>query len=147
MFFHPASNTYVNEGVAFTIDDVQYPANWLNLSTPEDKAALGLVEVVTVGTREDERYFYVSEELVGAELRIVNVPKSPEQIAQMEKAQVQAQIDALEFNAMLPRVTREFMLTAFAAQAAAAGVDPMTNFGYKKVKELDDQIAALRAKL
>lgn len=147
MFYHQASNQHINEGQPFTIDGVQYPANWLNLSTPEDKQALGLVEVVTVGTREDDRYFYVSETLEGSVRTIVNTPKDPEQIAIMEKAEKQAEIDRLESTSLLPRVTREFMLIAFEAQAAAANVDPATNFAYTKVKELDDQIKALRAQL
>ena len=60
---------------------------------------------------------------------------------------IRAQIDTLEKTSLLPRVTREFMLLSFASTAAGMGVDPMTNVGYAKVKELDDQIAALRAQL
>ena len=29
----------------FTADDIQYPANWLRLSTPEEKEAIGITEV------------------------------------------------------------------------------------------------------
>ena len=36
----------VPAGTAFTWDGVQYPANWCNLSTPEEKAAIGMVDVV-----------------------------------------------------------------------------------------------------
>lgn len=32
----------VYQGVPFTLADVQYPANWLALATPEDIAALGI---------------------------------------------------------------------------------------------------------
>jgi hypothetical protein len=53
----------------------------------------------------------------------------------------------MESSTMLPRVVREFMLAAFAAQAAAAGADPMSNLGYKRMKEMDDTIKAERAKL
>lgn len=31
--------------VAFTHDGVQYPANWLRLATPEERAAIGITEV------------------------------------------------------------------------------------------------------
>lgn len=58
-----------------------------------------------------------------------------------------AEIAALEAQFLLPRVTREFMLTAFAAQATSAGVDPMTNVAYAKVKSFDAQINALRGEL
>ena len=65
MFYHAETNQYLREGLEFTLDDIQYPANWLNLSTPEEKAALDLVEVITVGERKDDRYYWVSEQLVG----------------------------------------------------------------------------------
>lgn len=42
----------------FVIGDVQYPANWLRLSSLEDKAALGIVEVVEQ-PRPDDRYYWV----------------------------------------------------------------------------------------
>ena len=32
-------------GVAFTFDGVQYPSNWLNLSSLEEKVAIGITEV------------------------------------------------------------------------------------------------------
>lgn len=60
---------------------------------------------------------------------------------------VRAQIDQLERESLLPRVTREFMLLSFATTAAGMGVDPMTNVAYVKVKELDERIAALRSQL
>lgn len=151
MFYHPASNQHIREGNPFTIDGVQYPSNWLNLSTPEQKTALGLVEVTTVGTREDDRYFYVSEELVGAERRIINTPKSAEQIAEMERAQKLSEIDRLEREAMVPRVVREFMLAEAERRAIEAGhtIEELRagHFGYRKTKELDEQIAALRGSL
>jgi hypothetical protein len=31
--------------VAFTHDGIQYPANWLRLATPEERAAIGITEV------------------------------------------------------------------------------------------------------
>lgn len=57
---------------------------------------------------------------------------------------INAQISGLEQTTLMPRATREFMLTFFAATAASQGVDPMTSPAYVKVKALDDQIAALR---
>ncbi len=63
------------------------------------------------------------------------------------KAAIQAQINALESQQLLPRITREFMLSTAEAQAAAAGVDPMVNYGYRKLKEFDTLIANLRDQL
>jgi len=63
------------------------------------------------------------------------------------KRAIQFQIDQLESAQLLPRITREFMLLQFAAVAQAQGADPMTNAAYAKLKEFDDQIAALRSQL
>ena len=63
------------------------------------------------------------------------------------KESIRAEIDQLERESLLPRVTREFMLLSFATTAAGMGVDPMTNVAYVKVKELDDRIALLRGSL
>jgi hypothetical protein len=140
MHYHPESNTYVKDGEAFTLNGTQYPWNW-------DRASLGFVEVTTIGTREDDRYYWVSEEVKDGVRTITNTPKDPEQIKAMESAKKLAEIDSLEKSQMLPRVTREFMLAAFEAQASVAGVDPLTNFAYSKVKDLDTKINDLRATL
>jgi len=50
----------VQPGVGFELDDIFYPANWCYLSTPEEKAAIGMVDVV-YGERLDDRYYWVSE--------------------------------------------------------------------------------------
>ena len=63
------------------------------------------------------------------------------------------QIAALESASMLPRVAREFMLAGIELEGARQ-VPPITpsqlyaaNIGYKRLKDLDDEIAALRASL
>jgi hypothetical protein len=140
LHYHPTTQAYVRDGEGFTHDGNQYPAGW-------DKQSLGFVEVTTVGTRENDAYFWVSEELADGVRTITNTPKDPEMVAQMESAKKLAEIDALEKSQMIPRVTREFMLAAFEAQALAAGVDPMINFAYSKVKDLDTKISELRAAL
>jgi hypothetical protein len=86
-FFRKASNQYIQEGVPFEIDETQYPANWLNLSTPEEKTALGLQEVITVGERKDDRYYWVSEKLEGATLTYTNTPKDLVPLKDEAKAQ------------------------------------------------------------
>jgi hypothetical protein len=47
-------------GTAFEWDSIQYPANWCNLSSPEEKANIGMVDVV-YAARPDDRYYWVSE--------------------------------------------------------------------------------------
>jgi len=75
MFYNAEFNKYVNEGTAFELGGVQYPAVWLNQATAEQKAAIGLVEVVDTDSPADGRFYWVSEQLNGAELTYVNTPK------------------------------------------------------------------------
>jgi hypothetical protein len=51
----------IQAGTAFEINGEQYPANWLNLSTPAEKASLGIVDVV-YGTSADDRYYWISQD-------------------------------------------------------------------------------------
>ena len=43
--------------VAFTHDGIQYPANWLRLSTPEERAAIGIIEVPDPAPY-DQRFYW-----------------------------------------------------------------------------------------
>lgn len=43
--------------VAFTHDSIQYPANWLRLSTPEERAAIGITEVPDPAPY-DQRFYW-----------------------------------------------------------------------------------------
>lgn len=75
MFYCNTTGQYIQEGTAFEINGIQYPSNWLNLSTPEEKTALGLEEVIATNTKGDDRYYWVSETLTGPELTYTNTPK------------------------------------------------------------------------
>ena len=75
MFYCTTDGQYINEGTQFTIDGVTYPPQWLNQSTPEQKAALGLEEVVATNTPYDPRYYWTGEQLNGAELTYTGTPK------------------------------------------------------------------------
>ena len=50
----------VQEGTSFELDGNQYPANWINLSSVADKAAIGMVDVV-YSVRPDDKYYWVTE--------------------------------------------------------------------------------------
>ena len=50
----------VTAGVPFEWDGVQYPANWCNTSTPQDKADIGMVDVV-YGSQPSETYYWVTQ--------------------------------------------------------------------------------------
>ena len=41
----------------FTANDIQYPANWLRLSTAEEKSAIGITEVADA-IRADDRFYW-----------------------------------------------------------------------------------------
>ena len=88
MFYASKEKKYINEGVAFELNGVQYPANWLNLSSAEEKAQIGLEEVVTTNARGDDKFYWVSEELNGATLTYVNTPKDLVQLKEQQSAQV-----------------------------------------------------------
>jgi hypothetical protein len=53
---------------AFTLGDIQYPANWLRFSSAEDRAALGITWE-TEATRADDRFYWSGD---------INNPKAME---------------------------------------------------------------------
>jgi hypothetical protein len=75
MFYSTTTNTYIQEGTAFEINEIQYPQNWLNLSTPQEKAEIGLEEVIATNSPANQQYYWVSQELNGATLTYINNPK------------------------------------------------------------------------
>jgi hypothetical protein len=98
MFYRQASNQYINEGTQFTIDGVTYPSNWLNQSTLEQKAALGLQEVVASNQPFDPKYYWTSETLDGATLTYTGTAKD---LADVQKQAI-AQVDATAYSILLP---------------------------------------------
>lgn len=78
---------------------------------------------------------------------LINQPPTPEET----KARIQRQIDDLERGYMMPRATREALLAYAVTLASSNGVTEAQlyagNIAYRKVKDFDAQIAALRAQL
>ena len=66
-------------------------------------------------------------------------------IVEDPKVAIQNQIDSLEYQQLLPRITREFMLEYLAATYTSEQL--AQNVGYTKLKEFDDQIASLRTQI
>lgn len=85
MFYRQASDQYVIAGVAFTVNGTQYPANWLNYATLEEKAELGLVEVTNANSPEDDRFYWVSSTLNGAVRTYTNTPKNLDELKKQWK--------------------------------------------------------------
>jgi hypothetical protein len=98
MFYCTQNQQYIREGNAFVIDGTQYPANWLNLSTPEEKAEIGLEEVIATNQPANQTYYWVSETLNGASLTYTNTPKD------LDPCKVNAvnQTNATAYNILLP---------------------------------------------
>lgn len=73
-------------------------------------------------------------------------------LPQEERAvRIAARIDAMERQEQLPRPTREFMLLQLETIAAGQGI-PLeqlraNHYAYRRVKEFDEAIAALRSQL
>jgi hypothetical protein len=92
----------VPAGTAFTWDGVQYPANWCNLSTPEEKAAIGMVDVV-YGQYPNDQYYWISQDApvyTGTVVEI-NYTATPKDLAQCQTQAVDA-TNAAAYSILLP---------------------------------------------
>jgi hypothetical protein len=98
MFYREQSDQYITEGTSFAIDGTSYPSNWLNMTSPEDKAALGLVEVTNANEPEDDRFYWVSATLEGAVRVYTNNPKDLD----MLKGNWATQIRATAYSMLVP---------------------------------------------
>lgn len=72
--------------VPFTHDDIQYPANWLRLSTQSDRKALGITER-SEESRPDDRYYWVTGNKDGT---FSTTPKDLEMIRSMRSGELKA---------------------------------------------------------
>ena len=74
----------------FTHGDLQYPATWLRTSTPEEKQALGIIELAEK-VRPDDRFYWVDADNNGT-------PKDVDQL----KSQWTQQIDQSAYSMLQP---------------------------------------------
>jgi hypothetical protein len=98
MFYCTTTQQYIQEGTAFEINGVQYPQNWLNLSTPEEKTALGLEEVIATNSPANDTYYWVSSTLSEATLTYTNTPKDLTTV----KTTAIAQVNQTAYSILLP---------------------------------------------
>jgi len=70
----------ISPDTAFTAGDIQYPANWIRLASPEERAAIGITEVADP-VRADDRFYWDGD---------INNPKDIDQLKTMFVAQVKA---------------------------------------------------------
>ena len=71
--------------IAFEHEGIQYPANWLRLASNEERAALGITEVVEQ-PRLDDRYYWVQDNGNGT---FTSTAKDLESIRSMRLAEIQ----------------------------------------------------------
>jgi hypothetical protein len=92
----------IQAGTAFEIDGNQYPANWLNLSTPAEKAALGIVDVV-YATRPPDTYYWVSENapVYADGVVTINFTATPKDMFTLQNNAVTA-VQAQAYSLLLP---------------------------------------------
>jgi hypothetical protein len=98
MWYSTTNGQYIYAGNQFTIDGVEYPSNWLNLSTEEQKAEIGLEEVIATNSPANDQYYWVSQELDKASLTYVNTPKDLDTV----KSSSVSQINQTAYSILLP---------------------------------------------
>jgi hypothetical protein len=123
-------------GVAFTHNDIQYPNNWLQLSTAEEKSKIGIIELADPETFDDRFYWSVGN------------PRDLDQCKTMLVAQVKQTAAAL----LIPtdwKIVR-FAETGTAVDTATseyrAAVRAASNANEAAIDECDtvDELAALQ---
>jgi hypothetical protein len=131
-------------GQAFTLETVQYPSNWLQMSSQEERAALGITEII-VAARPDDNYYWVTENdngtfsTIAKDLEPLKAQKK-EKIKQTAYSLLQPSdyvvLKAFEGGSVVPSevLTSRAALRA-AANANEALVDALTNV---------DELAALQ---
>ena len=98
MFYCTTTGQYINEGTQFEIDGVTYPPQWLNQSTPEQKAELGLEEVVATNQPYNPVYYWTGEVLDKATLTYTGTPKDLTEV----KTNAIAQVNSTAYSLLFP---------------------------------------------
>jgi len=94
----------VQAGTAFTWNGVEYPANWCNLSSPADKAAIGMVNVV-YGAQDNDQYYWVTQQdpVYNAQTNQVdiNFTSTPKDLTSVKGSSIN-QINSTAYSILLP---------------------------------------------
>lgn len=92
----------VAPGTAFEWDNVQYPANWCNLSTPEEKAAIGMVDVIYSQYPNDQYYWVSQDAPVYADgVVVINYTATPKDLFMLQNNAVTA-MQQQAYSILLP---------------------------------------------
>jgi hypothetical protein len=92
----------IPSGQQFTIGDIQYPSNWYQLATQEERIALGAVDVI-YGQRPDDRYYWVTESapVIVNNVVEINYTSTPKDLADLKKNAI-SQVNAQAFSLLSP---------------------------------------------
>lgn len=131
----------VPAGTAFTWQGLQYAANWCNLSTPEEKAAIGMVDVI-YGTPANDQYYWVSQDApvyTGTDVEI-NYTATPKDLAQCQTNAVNA-TNAAAYSILLPT---DWMVVK--AVETGGTVDPAWNTWRQEIRaQAGDYVVVINA--
>ena len=89
-------------GTAFEWNDIQYPANWCNLSSPEEKTAIGMVDVI-YGTPANDQYYWISQDapVYNGTVVEINYTATPKDLFECQNQAVSA-TNAAAYSILLP---------------------------------------------
>lgn len=92
----------VPAGTAFEWDGIQYPANWCNLSSPEEKAAIGMVDVV-YGQYPNDQYYWISQNapVYNGTVVEINYTSTPKDLFESQMQAVN-NVQAQAYSILLP---------------------------------------------
>jgi hypothetical protein len=92
----------IPNGNQFTIGDIQYPSNWYQLSTQEERIALGAVDVV-YGTRPDDKYYWVTESapVIANGVVEINYTSTSKDLENLKKIAI-TQVNSQAFSLLSP---------------------------------------------
>ena len=132
---------FVAPGTPFTWDGQQYAANWCNLSTPEDKAAIGMVDVV-YGSQPSDVYYWVSQDapVYNGTVVEINYTATPKDLDQLKANQISA-TNSTAYSILLPT---DWMVVK--AMETSGTVAPEWNTWRQQIRtQCEAQVAAITA--
>ena len=95
---------FVQAGNSWTYNGIQYPPQWIAQSTPEQRAEIGLVDVV-YGPQANQQYYWVgqNEPVYNAETNTVDITytATPKDLDPLKVQQAQ-QINQTAYTILLP---------------------------------------------
>jgi len=128
-------------GTAFTWDGLQYSNNWCNLSTPEEKAAIGMVDVV-YGSQPSDVYYWVSQDapVYADGVVTINYTATPKDLFTLQNNAVTA-VQQAAYTILLPT---DWMVVK--AVETGGTVSPAWNTWRQEIRtQCETQVAAISA--